>query len=62
MIAEGVETAVQCAFLCANQRNEIQGYFFSKPTAPDAIQAWLEKDPHLPVYLRCFAAPDQVSS
>ena len=37
VIAEGVETAQQVAFLRANNCNEILGYYFSKPIEPDAL-------------------------
>jgi EAL domain-containing protein (putative c-di-GMP-specific phosphodiesterase class I) len=37
VIAEGVETAAQMAFLRAHQCDEIQGYYFSKPLAPDEV-------------------------
>ncbi len=34
VIAEGVETADQLAFLSAHQCNEVQGYYFSRPVPP----------------------------
>jgi len=37
-IAEGVETAEQLAFLRAQQCDEMQGYYFSKPVQPAAFQ------------------------
>ncbi len=37
VIAEGVETADQVAFLRDNNCDEIQGYHFSRPIRPDAI-------------------------
>jgi EAL domain-containing protein (putative c-di-GMP-specific phosphodiesterase class I) len=43
VIAEGVETAEQLAFLRDNQCDEFQGYHFSRPITPDAIEALLKK-------------------
>ncbi|MEB0136482.1 EAL domain-containing protein [Actimicrobium sp. CCC2.4] len=42
VIAEGVETAEQLAFLRANQCDEIQGYYFSRPVAAAALAGLLE--------------------
>jgi diguanylate cyclase (GGDEF)-like protein/PAS domain S-box-containing protein len=44
VVAEGVETAAQFAFLRANGCDEIQGFYISKPCHPDAF-ADLLKDP-----------------
>ena len=41
VIAEGVETAGQCAFLRGLGCDEIQGYYFSRPVPPDALAAML---------------------
>ena len=41
VIAEGVETAEQLAFLRANQCDEIQGYYFSRPVAADMLAGLL---------------------
>jgi EAL domain-containing protein (putative c-di-GMP-specific phosphodiesterase class I) len=35
VVAEGVETADQLAFLRGNDCDEIQGYYFSKPVPAD---------------------------
>jgi len=42
VIAEGVETEQQRAFLRENECDEMQGYLFSKPVAADAIVDMLE--------------------
>ncbi|OJF90771.1 hypothetical protein AX761_23110 [Rhizobium sp. 58] len=42
VIAEGVETDEQMAFLRDNQCDEIQGYHFSKPVPSDTIMAMLQ--------------------
>ncbi|VVM53302.1 hypothetical protein PS662_00924 [Pseudomonas fluorescens] len=42
IIAEGVETLEQLNFLEAHQCEEGQGYYFSKPVAPDAFVQYLE--------------------
>ena len=43
VIAEGVETAEQLAFLRVNRCDEIQGYFFSRPVAAGVLAELLEK-------------------
>ena len=43
VIAEGVETDAQIAFLNANNCDEMQGYHFSKPITADAIVALLNE-------------------
>ena len=39
-VAEGVETAEQLAWLHEHGCNAAQGYFFSRPLPPEALQAW----------------------
>lgn len=41
VIAEGVETAEQLAFLHAHDCDEIQGYLFSRPVPPEAFRQML---------------------
>jgi diguanylate cyclase (GGDEF)-like protein len=41
VVAEGVETAEVCAQLCALGCGEAQGFYLSRPLAPDAFVAWL---------------------
>ncbi len=43
VIAEGVETAQQLAFLREHECDEMQGYFFSKPLPPDAFTNLLKE-------------------
>ena len=44
VIAEGVETAAQLAFLKRHQCDQVQGYFFSRPLALPALELLLLKD------------------
>jgi EAL domain-containing protein (putative c-di-GMP-specific phosphodiesterase class I) len=37
VVAEGVETAEQRDFLRANACDEMQGFYFSRPSHPDAV-------------------------
>ena len=43
VIAEGVETDAQLAFLTDNNCDEIQGYHFSRPVESDAITSMLRE-------------------
>jgi diguanylate cyclase (GGDEF)-like protein/PAS domain S-box-containing protein len=43
VIAEGVETDAQMAFLRDNNCDEMQGYLFSKPAPPEEIAAMLKR-------------------
>jgi diguanylate cyclase (GGDEF)-like protein/PAS domain S-box-containing protein len=45
VIAEGVETDDQLAFLANNGCDAVQGYLIASPMLPDAAQAWLEQRP-----------------
>jgi len=47
VIAEGVENREQLLFLREHQCCDAQGYFFSKPLAPDAITALMNKSCYL---------------
>jgi EAL domain-containing protein (putative c-di-GMP-specific phosphodiesterase class I) len=42
VVAEGVETPSQREFLAAHGCDEMQGYLFSKPLAPEALVALLD--------------------
>jgi diguanylate cyclase (GGDEF)-like protein/PAS domain S-box-containing protein len=48
VIAEGVETAAHASILRANGCDAMQGYFFSKPTTPEAMAAMLREGRRLP--------------
>ena len=50
VVAEGVETASQLAFLKRNHCNQVQGYFFSRPLDLPALENFLltERPPQLP--------------
>ncbi len=48
VVAEGVETEEQRAFLAAHQCDFLQGYLFSKPLAADAATEFLRNAPHPP--------------
>ena len=48
IIAEGVETEAQLAYLRRYQCDEMQGYYFSRPLAPDAFAALLREERGLP--------------
>ncbi len=43
VVAEGVETEAQMAFLAANHCDEMQGYYFSRPLAPEDCAALLQE-------------------
>lgn len=51
VIAEGVETEVQCEFMRSNVCDEIQGYFYSRPVPKDQMRDLLVADRRLPSHL-----------
>ena len=53
VVAEGVETEVQAAFLTALGCDELQGYLFSRPLPPDEFETYLRKQDKVEV-----AAPE----
>ena len=48
VVAEGVETQLQCEIMSASICDEIQGYFFSRPVDSQAIQAMFTEARRLP--------------
>ena len=44
VIAEGVETSEQLAFLVTEGVSTIQGYIFSRPLDPDDVPAFIAGD------------------
>lgn len=49
VVAEGVETALQHAFLAERDCPVVQGYLFSRPLAPEALERWIEASFSAPV-------------
>jgi diguanylate cyclase (GGDEF)-like protein/PAS domain S-box-containing protein len=47
VVAEGVETAEQLAVLRDNDCDLLQGFYFSRPLAPDALESFLQAPPHV---------------
>ncbi|HEY6240404.1 MAG TPA: EAL domain-containing protein, partial [Burkholderiales bacterium] len=43
VVAEGVETEAQLAFLCSNGCDEMQGYLFAKPTTAEECERILRE-------------------
>lgn len=48
VVAEGVETAAQLAYLRRHQCDQMQGYLFSRPLPLDQLELLLEQDTTLP--------------
>jgi EAL domain-containing protein (putative c-di-GMP-specific phosphodiesterase class I) len=48
VIAEGVETAEQLAFLRAHGCDQIQGHYFSRPIGANAFESMLQQGSCLP--------------
>ena len=46
VVAEGIETPQQLAFLQSQHCAEGQGYYFSRPVAAEAFATLLETGPH----------------
>ncbi len=44
LVAEGVETEAQMAFLTAEGCNVLQGYYYAKPMSARELRKWLDKD------------------
>ena len=62
VIAEGVETEAQLAFLAEHGCDQIQGYYFSRPLPADECGEWLKQKRRLQRVQRTAAAPAAVYS
>ncbi|MFH5181362.1 putative bifunctional diguanylate cyclase/phosphodiesterase [Paenibacillus sp. TAB 01] len=47
VVAEGVESPEQIAFLQSQGCRVMQGYYYGKPMSPDALRKWIEQQPYL---------------
>lgn len=59
VIAEGVETEAQLAFLQRHSCDEIQGYYFSRPVDAKAFENLILEGRHLPPIFEHFAGEQQ---
>ena len=62
VIAEGVETEAQLAFLAEHGCDQIQGYYFSRPLSADDCAEWIRQKRRLQRLQRPAATPVQVYS
>lgn len=60
VIAEGVETEDQLAFLRDQGCDEVQGYYFSPPLPSEEIEAYLEKEPDVIGKIPGLRLPEEV--
>ena len=60
VLAEGVETAEQLAFLRASGCDEMQGYYFSRPIAAPAVALLLLAQGTAPSLIRLQRAPESL--
>lgn len=47
VVAEGVETGEQLAFLVVHGCDEIQGFYFSRPLIPEECGSWIKDGRYL---------------
>ena len=59
VVAEGVETEVQCEFLSRNMCDEIQGYLFSAAVPASEVETMLREGRSLPAHLLRFVKPQR---
>jgi EAL domain-containing protein (putative c-di-GMP-specific phosphodiesterase class I) len=62
VVAEGVETGEQLAFLCRRECDSMQGYYFSKPLPADAFAALIKDGRRLTPTQRRISAEMKVMS
>ncbi|HLQ25276.1 MAG TPA: EAL domain-containing protein, partial [Acidiferrobacterales bacterium] len=62
VVAEGVETGEQLAFLCQRKCDSMQGYYFSKPLPADAFVSLIKEGRRLTPSQRRISAEMKVMS